>query len=119
MHVKLTKKPVDYKFVLQVGLDTYYESQFTFRLSRVLTSTNNESDHGIFSEGARVVLFDRARYTVRLDFGEGWKGCSHYEDPLAEIQRRVKLVKEAFAALEKPPEVTLPPDIVQIWEADL
>jgi hypothetical protein len=60
--------------------------------------------NGIFSTSLSVVAFTCNGIQHKIDFGSKWNPLE-FENPLAEIRRRVRLVQETFAKAEAEKEV--------------
>jgi hypothetical protein len=65
------------------------------RASRKLTNTCGEDGQGIFDTEDSIVKFKRDATSVEVDFGNPWSP-EEYNNPAAEIVRRVSLVNNAF-----------------------
>jgi hypothetical protein len=65
------------------------------QLSNLLTQSSSNYVTGMLNTKYHIVEFTRNSTTVEVDFGTTW-GYSKYENPAAEIARRVCLVRDAF-----------------------
>jgi hypothetical protein len=71
---------------------------FDYLGSERATRTSYETHAGIFSQFDSVVVFWRGETKVMVDFGNRWLAdcMNNYDDPVAEIYRRIAIVEQAF-----------------------
>lgn len=99
MTVKVTATKADWaspQYELEIDGRVF---EFRHEASRLLTKTDYESSHGIFSLD-EVVEFTKISTNVYVDFGDVWDPAG-YPNPAEEIARRVLLVREAFEAVRE------------------
>lgn len=69
--------------------------------SEALTGASTPNGLGIFHATIGIIPFKRGDTTVIVDFGDNGWFPEDYDNPAAEIARRVNLVHDAFEAVRE------------------